>query len=94
MGDLCPFIHRVSEVISLGTAGIAQFGEYYAHKKCLPVVRLYGEWPNEPMGGYADALILIWDGQDKESAKILKTAKQEHLDIFVFDYTKWGNPRI
>lgn len=83
----------VREVVSGACPkGIDRAGEEWADRRRIHVERFPARWDrhgnaagplrNRDMAKYADALILIWDGQSKGSASMLREAEREGLQIF------------
>ena len=71
--------------------GADQIGAWYAHHAHIPVKEFPylsehgnqgGPIRNSQMAQYADALILIWGGQSRGSADMLKKARSKKLSIF------------
>lgn len=82
--DLSP-----KEIVSGGARGVDAAGEYFAlyyNTDGLPITKFYADWEtygkaaghirNKQMAEYADALLLIWDGESKGSAN-MKTNMQK-----------------
>lgn len=87
---------KITEVVSGGASGIDSLGEDWAesltdwmpvkvfkpeydkfvHKRAAPIAR------NIEMGKYADALLLIWDGQSKGSASMKAIMKKLNKPIY------------
>lgn len=69
---------RLEEVVSGGARGVDQAGEAWAETGGIPVRRFPAAWGehgrsaghirNAEMAAYADALLLIWDGESRGSA--------------------------
>lgn len=88
MSDFLP----ITEVVSGGAAGVDRAGEDWAEMAGIPVRRFLPDWTqygnragplrNREMGMYADALILVWDGESKGSRSMQKIAKELGLRRF------------
>lgn len=84
---------QFSEIVSGGAAGVDLTGERLALKWGVPVKRFPADWKkwgrragpirNREMAAYADALVLVWDGQSRGSASMLNEARQRGLQIHV-----------
>jgi hypothetical protein len=74
----------ISEVVCGGARGVDRLGEQWA-RGCTPVKIFLADWDthgkaaghirNAEMAAYADALILVWDGESRGSADMLQKAK-------------------
>ena len=83
----------VTEIVSGCAPGPDQLGALYGYLNDIPVKEFPAEWDvhgraagpirNQAMSEYADALILIWNGQSRGSKDMLERAKAENLEIFV-----------
>ncbi|MEL7339907.1 MAG: SLOG family protein [Bacteroidota bacterium] len=74
----------VSEIVSGGCRGIDKMGEVYAEKKGLSLKIFEADWSegkkagplrNKEMAEYGDGLLLIWNGDSRGSASMLREAK-------------------
>ena len=73
----------ISEIVSGTANGVDQDGEYAAVACMIPVKRFPADWDkhgkaaghirNKQMADYADALLLIWDGESKGSKNMKET---------------------
>lgn len=80
-------ITNITEIVSGGAPGVDLEGEHFASHMHLPVKRFLPDWDkhgksagpkrNRQMAEYADALLLIWDGQSKGSSSM----KQEAIKL-------------
>lgn len=83
---------QITEIVSGCAPGIDSEGQWWAHGQVIPVKRFQAEWRkygaaagpirNRQMAEYADALILIWDGQSRGSADMKKKAQAKNLLIY------------
>lgn len=80
----------VIEIISGGASGIDTCAENYAKKFDIPYKVFPADWSlgkkagplrNEQMAAYADALLLIWDGESRGSASMRNLAIKYNLLI-------------
>ena len=92
----CPFVTRITEVVSGGNkvvqsngavTGADWWGEQWAEAVDIKVTRFTADDCHTT--DHADALILIWDGKDKDSADMLKKARAKGLTCFVWNYMGW-----
>lgn len=70
----------LDEIVSGTAEGVDQSGETFARKYLIPIKRFPADWDthgkaagpirNLEMAKYADALLLIWDGESKGSANM------------------------
>lgn len=68
------------EIVSGGASGIDTVGEMFATETNTKLIKFSADWDkhgkaagpirNKQMAEYADALLLIWDGESKGSANI------------------------
>lgn len=83
---------EITEVVSGGCpTGPDWYGEVWATENCIRLKRYPANWKlygkaagikrNGLMALYADALVLVWDGQSPGSADMLRRAKQRGLRI-------------
>ena len=91
----CPFVTRISEVVSGGNkvvqsngavTGADYWGEQWAEAVDTKVTRF--ATGNCHITDHADALILVWDGKNKDARDVLKKARAKGLTCFVWDYVK------
>ena len=80
---------EITELISGTANGVDKLGERWALKNNIPVKRFPAKWQvdgkldkqagfkrNFQMAQYADALILVWDGQSHGSANMLSNMER------------------
>lgn len=82
---------RFTEVVSGHAQGVDLLGERWADEKGIPVIEMPADWKkwgksagpkrNRQMAGYADALILIWDGKSRGSRNMLDEAIKKKLPV-------------
>lgn len=90
--SMCPWIDDITEVVSGTCRGVDRMGEVYAKTRKWPIKRFPANWKaygkkagpmrNEKMARYADALIVVWDGESKGTKNMIKEAKKYGLRIF------------
>ena len=82
---------EITEVVSGCCRGVDTLGEDFADEigvpvKPFPFVKGAGKAGvpirNQQMAEYADALILIWDGESKGSLDMLRKATKEKLMVY------------
>lgn len=83
----------ITEIVSGDCRGIDHLGELYAEVEDIPIKKFPADWTkhgkaagpirNQTMADYADALILIWDGESRGSFDMLTKAFKKGLSIFV-----------
>lgn len=84
----------ITEVVSGMASGPDTHGVRYAQANGIPVKRFPANWReygrsagprrNEAMAKYADALILVWDGESRGSRNMLLHARAAGLKVFVY----------
>jgi hypothetical protein len=83
---------EITEVVSGTARGADTLGEEWAARNNVPVKRFPAEWDrlgksagykrNQTMATYAEALILVWDGDSKGSGHMLAIAKALNLKVY------------
>lgn len=82
---------RISEVVCGGARGVDRLGKQWA-RGYTPVKMFPADWDthgkaaghirNTQMAAYADALILVWDGESRGSADMIQKARAHDLYIY------------
>lgn len=82
----------IKEIVSGCAEGIDAEGEHWASHRMVRVKKFPADWKkhgkkagplrNKKMAEYADALLLIWDGESKGSSSMRKEAKKAGIPIF------------
>jgi hypothetical protein len=85
---------KITEVVNGLARGVDSLGGKWAKENKIPVKEFPAEWGtfgkragfirNEQMAKYADALILIWDGESRGSSMMLQIAKATGLKIYEY----------
>lgn len=85
----------MTAIISGGARGVDSLGEWYGQCFGIPVYVMPAEWDkygkaagpirNEQMAKEADALIAVWDGKSQGTRHMIRCAKEEGLEVFVWD---------
>jgi len=83
---------QIDEIVCGEARGVDSLGRRYGEKNNIPIKSFPAEWDiygksagyvrNGQMGNYATHLILIWDGESRGSASMLKIAQKRGLTIF------------
>jgi hypothetical protein len=83
---------KIKEVVCGGATGVDECGKKYAKEYCLPVLTFLADWDrhgkgagpirNKQMADYADALLLIWDGESKGSANMKATMEKLKKPVY------------
>lgn len=81
----------VTEIVSGNANGVDKLGERWANENNIPIKKFIPEWSvhgkkagmlrNCDMGNYADALVMVWDGESRGSAQMLEYTKSKGLNI-------------
>jgi len=84
----------MTDVVSVGAAGVDSLGERWARENGIPVKRSPADWKahgraagpirNRQMVEYADALIALWDGTSRGAANMIGEAKARGLVLKTF----------
>ena len=82
----------ITEIVSGAASGVDTIGEKFAKKYLIPLKQFPADWDskgksaghirNAEMGNYADALLLIWDGQSKGSASMKAIMQKLNKPIY------------
>lgn len=82
----------ITSVVCGGAPGVDAAGKRWADKHNIPVRIIPAQWDvygkmvgpirNRAMAQVADALILVWDGESRGSANMLKVAQEEGLAVY------------
>lgn len=88
------FQDEITEVVWGGADGVDTLGWEWSCEQRLSAKRFPANWSkhgrvagpirNREMAEYADALLLVWDGESRGSANMLKEATARHLRVFVY----------
>lgn len=83
---------EITEVVSGGAMGVDLLGERWARRNGIPVKCFVADWyeygksagpiRNTEMALYADALILVWDGESRGSANMKMNAETVGIKIY------------
>lgn len=83
---------KITEVVSGGAAGVDYNGQVWALINGIPIKLFRPDWDlygkaagpirNQEMAKYADALILIWDGESRGSLSMKLFAKDRKIPIY------------
>jgi hypothetical protein len=94
----------IDHVVSGAAAGVDLIGMQWARDRGIPIRTYIPDWEtygraagplrNAKMAGNAEALILIWDGQSRGSASMLREARKRNLLIYECLITGSYNTRI
>lgn len=86
--------NNVTQVVSGVAQGVDEKGEWWAMTEGVPIKRFHAKWEvhgkaaghirNKQMAQYGDALLLVWDGESKGSANMLKEMRAVNKPIFEF----------
>lgn len=87
---------KPTEIISGHADGVDMFGEKWAKMRKIPVRVFYAFWDikvtpprlsKEPipsfMAQYADAAVILWDGESKGTKHMLNEARKQGLTIYL-----------
>ena len=87
----------IKEVVSGAARGVDALGERYALENSLPCMQFHADWDkfdkragsirNSEMAKYADAAIVIWDGQSRGSANMIENMKRLNKPCYVWKVT-------
>lgn len=85
-------IGKPDEIVSGGASGIDELGESYAIMVDIRIKHFYPDWNtydkaagpirNKQMAEYADALLLIWDGESKGSKSMRNEMRKLNKPVY------------
>ena len=85
--------YEVTEVVSGRARGVDSLGEHWAERHDIPVKKFPADWDkhgkaaghirNAEMAKYADAAILIWDGQSRGTKNMIDNMKKLNKHYFL-----------
>ena len=84
---------NIDEIVSGGARGVDRLGEVYAKEQGITIKRFPADWEqygkaagyirNAEMAEYADALVVLWDGQSKGTLHMINTAAKKGMPVFI-----------
>lgn len=87
---------KVTEIVSGGARGIDSLGEVFANENSIPIKKFIPDWKthgkkagmlrNIEMAEYADAAIVIWDGNSKGSKYMISCMLKRSKPVHVITY--------
>ena len=87
-------IKKATQIVSGTAQGVDTLGEQVAKRHNIPIKRFPADWDkygksagyrrNEEMADYADALLVIWDGESKGTKHMIDLAKAKGLKIYIY----------
>lgn len=82
-----------TEIVSGHADGVDSFGEKWAKMRKIPVRVFYADWKeqgrsagmqrNVKMAQYADAAVILWDGESKGTKHMINEARKQGLTIYL-----------
>ncbi len=94
----CPWIEKITSVISGTAHGADRWGEKYAKNKGIEVIKFPAEWDmygmsagprrNKEMAQNADSLIAIYDGFSRGTGSMLGYAKDFGLKTLIYFFNE------
>ena len=86
--------NNVTQIVSGVAQGVDEKGEWWAMTNGVKIKRFHANWElhgkaagpirNKQMAKYGDALLLVWDGESKGSASMLKEMKALNKPVYEF----------
>lgn len=87
----------ITEVVSGGAEGVDTLGEVWARSQNIRITRFLPDWDrngtaagilrNIEMAKYADALIVLWDGESRGTKHMIDHARSKGM--YVWGRKKW-----
>lgn len=97
-----PEVNKITEIVSGGCRGVDAAGERWARENDVPVKLFNPDWlqygksagpsRNHQMAQYADALLLIWDGNSRGSASMKREMEKLGKPVYevqVYFHRSW-----
>ena len=92
----CPWTDQITKVISGTAVGSDRFGEMWAMRNGVEVLRMPAEWNiyglgagprrNNEMAQNADSLIAVWDGISAGTRSMITCARRYGLKTMIYYY--------
>lgn len=89
----CPWINFSSAVVSGTAEGADRFGELWAEKNHIRVIRVPADWKNygkragpmrnKIMAERAEGLVAVWDGVSRGTHSMISLARKHGLRVFI-----------
>ena len=86
---------KITEVVSGGANGVDKLGVKWAERHGIPVKHFPANWDkhgkaagpirNAEMAKYANAAVIVWDGESRGTANMIEEAKTKGLQGFVYN---------
>lgn len=86
--------HEITEIVSGRALGVDRLGERYAHLRGIPVKSFPADWNlygrsagvlrNNKMARYADAAVIVWDGQSRGTSHMIAAMKLVNKPCYVY----------
>lgn len=84
---------EITEVVSGTAEGVDQMGEEFAEENDIPVKKFPADWDrhgksagairNQEMAEYAQAAVILWDGESNGTSIMIQKAAEEDLETFI-----------
>lgn len=97
-------INQATEIVSGGATGVDKAGELYGDFYDVPVKVFPAEWRkyqnragpirNNKMAVYADALLLIWDGESRGSAHMKQAMLALGKPVYEVKFKELGHETV
>lgn len=85
--------YNITEVVSGTAHGVDRLGEQWAVQNGIPIKYMPADWNlhgkaagpirNKEMAAYADAAIIIWDGESSGTKNMLENMQRLHKSYFI-----------
>lgn len=86
--------YKITEVVSGGATGVDTLGEQWAKANNVSIKQMKADWNrngkaagpirNSQMADYADAAIVIWDGQSPGSKNMIENMLRKKKPVFIW----------
>lgn len=96
--NFCPWKKDIKKVVSGTAYGADKFGEKWAEREGLEVIRFPAEWAsyglsagprrNKEMSDNADCLIAIWNGTSSGTMSMINYSKKRGLRTMIYFYNE------
>ena len=92
------YVHDIIEIVSGSTRGVDRLGEVWANNRGIIVTQFIPDWASQgkkagilrniEMVKYADAAVIIWDGESRGTKHTIDAINAARLPAYICSYIK------